>query len=60
MWQPIETAPKDGAWILVDMGEETGYAPAAVVQWDDDLQEWRDDSECSIIALKWHPLPPIE
>ena len=35
-WQPIETAPKDGGWILVCRGNNHG-----VVEWDRNNEHWR-------------------
>jgi len=47
-WQPIETAPKDGTWILVCGGrteDEEVTRTHAVAQWTDDLNGRK---------TKWH------
>lgn len=55
-WQPIETAPKDGTWILI-WGEQWSGAPIPDVgHWDDD--DWRDDEHTVLaFATHWMPLP---
>lgn len=55
-WQPIETAPKDGTWILI-WGEQWSGAPIPDVgHWDDD--DWRDDEHTVLaFATHWQPLP---
>lgn len=37
-WQPIETAPKDGTWILVNDGTGSAHPPVHVVHWSN--PEW--------------------
>ena len=68
-WQPIETAPKDGTWVLlaggdIDYGWDDPSKPASVVG------QWTADSECWQFAwydggfygeyetpTHWRPLP---
>jgi hypothetical protein len=56
-WQPIETAPKDGTWILsADAGDERlvtrhGFT---IVQWCD---SWRDEEGYKWEPTCWQPLP---
>jgi hypothetical protein len=58
-WRPIETAPKDGATILVSAG---GFVYA--VAWDDDIEWWAvDDNKNGPYRLRgvsptqWMPAP---
>jgi hypothetical protein len=54
-WQPIETAPKDGTWILASC---SGQHPV-VVQWSDRANysmNW-NDNEYTWPAVAWMPLP---
>lgn len=61
MWQPMETAPKDGTKILVQMKQNHDLGPPIVywgydkwlVDWDgaDICKEWNDEPQF------WHPLP---
>jgi hypothetical protein len=56
-WQPIETVPKDGDYILV----WNSYG-VTMVYWDSEWESWIIDSNCPI-GLKgtepthWMPLP---
>lgn len=67
-WQPIETAPKDGSWVLVF--EPSDYAPQVhVVRWG--TPEWSGGDETWVTmalgpnpdtydaddATHWMPLP---
>lgn len=60
-WQDIETAPKDGRWILAVV---SGFIPD-VVHWDGHYGWWtgQDDfieGECDEMwrPTHWQPLPP--
>lgn len=60
-WQPIESAPRDGTWILVsrDNGCGTDYA---IVWWDDhsdDGYPWRSEFNAYVADRwdDWQPLP---
>lgn len=68
-WQPIETAPKDGTWVLAYSPDAAGgdYPPVFIVQWrdDDDYPDggawWLDhDAGFPVDAdpSHWMPLPP--
>ena len=62
-WQPIETAPRDGTWVLVcgngwavttawyAMNERVGKA-----YWKADT-EWDDDYLADRLPTHWMPLP---
>lgn len=58
-WQPIETAPKDGSWIIVASTHNRYYL--AAVQWNDDY--WWDVNEANhndpmdYAATHWQPFP---
>ena len=62
-WQPIETAPKDGPWILVWDGVNTKWSPCEVAQWRTvgrqsfDKPGWYDGDIRLIAASHWQPLP---
>jgi hypothetical protein len=56
-WQPIETAPKDGRWILVT-SVHNPYANG-VMQWvDGDWLDWQDHIVRTEAITHWMPLPP--
>lgn len=72
MWQPIETAPKDGRWLLCaerqdDVGQSWPYV--SVARWDadypcvEDSDEWAygewvaSPNEAVIDPTHWMPLP---
>lgn len=57
-WQSIETAPKDGTWILIweIAGINTKYSPADVAHYY--LGEWyNSDKQRLYGASHWQPLP---
>lgn len=67
-WQPIETAPKDGTYVLVYPGAYTKI-PMSIARWDDDRYAsrprpyWRR-LECKDITTSrinhpthWAPMP---
>ncbi len=61
-WQHIETAPKDGTWILVTCG---GQKVPAVVFWSSDFDVWIENEEAPASwahpeewpLTHWMPLP---
>lgn len=58
IWQPIETAPKDGTPILVCVD---GYWPTTV-RWDADHQAWEDDNDNLTSPENWpltHWMPEL-
>lgn len=68
-WQPIETAPKDGTWILAVKegyyGEGIPFIPC-VVYWDSDVKGWSESEyvsgEPAWVLTHWMPIPknPVE
>ena len=56
-WRPIETAPKDGTWVLV---WDCCRCKIASNYYDHDQRdEWTTDGEGFLIQPKlWQPLPP--
>ena len=53
MWQPIETAPKDGREVLLWDGNA-----CCVGRWLDDILEWvPQHGDWGIAATHWAPLP---
>ena len=60
-WQPIDTAPKDGTWVLLWTGNECRIAMWD--EWEDPecpvTQGWFDDGDGMYIEnpTHWMPLP---
>jgi hypothetical protein len=59
LWQPIETAPKDGTTILVygHWAVDHNVPDIAFAYWDDDARFWIFDAEEMLTMLYWMPLP---
>lgn len=57
-WMPIETAPKDGTWVLAFSpdGETLGVAQWTGTQWRDSGNS--EDVEWEWNVTHWMPLPP--
>ena len=64
IWQPIETAPKDGTWILLaSKDDDEGLAIQSGFWGDGFYYGWRDfkNDSCGIGGFEpthWMPLPP--
>jgi hypothetical protein len=55
-WQDIETAPKDGTWIIIGHPE---WRRSADGYWSDDFREWRFSGYApERQPTHWQPLPP--
>ena len=55
-WQPIESAPKDGTWILTWTRDITNMeGPWLVVRWNG--KEWVDAVAGFYEPTHWQPLP---
>lgn len=64
LWQPIETAPKDGTIIIVTGAPELGYTLPCVVDalYDDGgwlVNQWESPS-FAITPTHWMPIPAID
>ena len=59
LWQPMETAPKDGRTILVygHWVVDSSVPDIAFAYWDDDARFWIFDAEEMLTMLYWMPLP---
>ncbi len=64
MWKPIESAPRDGTWILVFGNQFVGRM--AVVCWDEDYNWWCvDDGKDYEISIRgqeptyWDNMPEL-
>ena len=56
-WQPIETAPRDGSWVLGHSSENAHEDVVYVMEWferDGWLKVYHD---CSAHPTHWQPLP---
>lgn len=59
-WEPIETAPKDGTRVLVNIapcnfGDDYGYVWA--MKWCGEYQMWSMPGISGFTATHWMPLP---
>lgn len=64
LWQPIETAPKDGTIIIVAGAPELGYTLPCIVDalYDDGgwlVNQWESPS-FAITPTHWMPIPPLD
>lgn len=56
-WQPIETAPKDGTWLIACWTGHRGWM--AMVFWDQTRAKWCDVFQGYVAQpTHWMPLPP--
>lgn len=73
IWQPIETAPKDGTWIIVTTPHaededplESNEPDCCIVRWAADIHgdgwawetAWADQALNTTLPTHWMPLPP--
>lgn len=58
-WQPIETAPKDGSWVLVCAGRNVWIAQWATPKThaDSSISGWRAGHTYTDGVTHWMPLP---
>ncbi len=63
IWQPIETAPRDGCFVLVYVAEpfSDSTQQICVSVWDSDLDGWMTDLPAGgwdfVDPTHWMPLP---
>lgn len=59
MWQPIETAPKDGTLILIAKGGASAWHNMFAGYWDEGLGEFKYHRDGYVRnPTHWMPLPP--
>lgn len=60
-WQPIETAPKDGTWVLAYRPGIVEHARCQVLKWDDYEENWAIPGMAAVSRetppTHWQPLP---
>ena len=56
-WNPIETAPKDGTWLLIyeSIGVNTKWSACDIAHWSDD--QWANGGDYPVRPTHWMPLP---
>lgn len=61
--EPIETAPKDGTYILIWRDDRWGHETTHVAHWDEDYWQIHDGKHWHILRgaepSRWMPLPPL-
>ncbi len=60
LWQPIETAPRDGRWVLLYVPDPGNHlVPCGIVaaKWISELSGWTTRGVCGIEGTHWMPLP---
>ena len=59
-WQPIETAPKDGRWVLC-WGHNAGVVESMIWHWNDDSKDgnwyWYEGDCPRTQPTHWMPMP---
>lgn len=55
-WQPIETAPKDGTWVLLSSAGWT-HGQWEIAQWSAYAECWQTYDTAILGATHWMPLP---
>lgn len=60
IWRPMETAPRDGVYIVARFARG-GYAPI-VVQWQENGGWWQEEGALyqDDAFSGWSPIPPME
>lgn len=59
-WQPIETAPKDGTYILGYFPDACDYLPQCgitAIKWIGSYAGWGTRGVCGLSPTHWQPLP---
>ena len=62
LWQPIETAPKDGTPVLAVLHcRSSGWTEVEVIEWDEEDEQWYGGKsgwiEDETLTGHWMPLP---